>query len=204
MIYVTESERPTNFFSPSYKYFIYENNLDIDSDNLKDYILSVEKDIIKNSEPQGDGLTGLGDQSLTSRHMSFNLFDMEETKYLTNHIKHNYLSFLKELNVPIPDKTYGKCWANVMREGEQIKRHRHEGRSSSYLSGHLCVETNKTKTYYVNPFDDTLLISENKPGKITFFTSWIEHYTDTTSSLRITIAFDLVLIKATNANWTLI
>ena len=204
MIYVHESERPTNFFSPFYRYFIYENTLNINPKDVKDFILNIEKDIIKKTEPQGDGLTGLGDKSLTSRHMSFNLFDMDETKYLTSHIKHNYFSFLEELQIPLPDKTYGKCWANVMREGEQIKRHRHETKSSSYLSGHLCVETNKTNTYYVNPFNDTVFISENKPGKITLFPSWIEHYTDTASSLRITLAFDLVLNRTTNANWQLI
>tara|TARA_R100001015_G_scaffold8800_1_gene3462 strand:- start:95 stop:709 length:615 start_codon:yes stop_codon:yes gene_type:complete len=204
MIYVHESETPTNFFSPSYKYFMYENTLNINPTDLKNFILKIEKDILKKTEPHGDGLTGLGNESLTSRHMSFNLFDMDETKFLTNQIKHNYFLFLDELQIPIPDKTYGKCWANVMREGEQIKKHRHETLPSSYLSGHLCVETNKTNTYYVNPFNDTVFISENKPGKITLFPSWIEHGTDVTSSLRITLAFDLVLMKATNANWKLL
>lgn len=204
MIHVFESLAPTNFFSPFYKYFMYENMSDIDIKKLKNHILNIEKDIIKNTASEGDGRTGLGKQSLTSRHMSFNLFDSDETIFLKDNIKENLKLFFKELKIPMPKKIYGKCWANVMREEEQIKRHRHTVENTSFLSGHLCVEINKTGTYYVNPFDDTAFKSENKPGRITIFPSWIEHYTDVTSSRRITVAFDLTLQLVENSNFVLI
>ena len=47
MIHVFESLAPTNFFSPFYKYFMYENMSDIDIEKLKSHILNIEKDIIK-------------------------------------------------------------------------------------------------------------------------------------------------------------
>jgi hypothetical protein len=204
MIRIFKSPSPTNFFSPFYQYFLYENIFDFDVDKLKNYILSIEKDIIKNTKPEGDGRTGLGKKSLTSRHMSFNLFNLNETIFLKNSIKDNLKLFFKELKIPMPNAIYGKCWANVMRKGDQIKRHRHSIESISFLSGHFCVEINKTNTYYINSFDDTAFISENKPGKITIFPSWIEHYTDIASSRRITIAFDLVLHPVKNGNFVLI
>ena len=43
MIYVHESERPTNFFSPFYRYFIYENTLNINPKDVKDFILNIER-----------------------------------------------------------------------------------------------------------------------------------------------------------------
>jgi len=204
-IRVFENQTPTNFFSPFYKYFLFESMSDIDIEKLKKYILSIEKDIIKNTKAEGDGRTGLGINSLTSRHFAFNLFELNETIYLKNNIKENLKLFFEELKIPLPKETYGKCWANVMRDGDQIKRHRHcEREYDSFLSGHLCVEVNETGTYYVNPFEDTAFKSENKPGKITIFPSWIEHYTDVASSRRITVAFDLALQPIENSNFVLI
>ena len=190
-IHVFESKESKNFFTPIYKYFLYENILKIDLKKLKNYILRIEKNILRDFKSEGDGNTGLGNDSLTSRHHSYNLFSFNETKYLIESIKKNYNLFLKELKVQPPSTTYGKCWANVMRKGDQIKRHRHAIDSKSYLSGHLCVKTNKTNTYYRNPYSGEVFKSENKPGKLTIFPSWMEHYTDVASCLRITVAFDL-------------
>ena len=44
MIHVFESLAPTNFFSPFYKYFMYENMSDIDIKKLKNHILNIEKE----------------------------------------------------------------------------------------------------------------------------------------------------------------
>ena len=88
---------------------------------------------------------------------------------------------------------YCQCWANVMRNGEKIKLHRHSHDEWTYLSGHICIETNNTSTYYVHPYSKEPFGSRNENNKITIFPSWMEHYTDRYrgEKPRITIAFDL-------------
>ncbi len=199
MIHRFTNKHPTNFFSPPYRYYIYEEILDINVDEIKNYILSIEKDIIKNNTTDGDGRTGLGDDSLTSRHNSFNLFKLN--KSLTNQIKKHHNIFLQELSIPNTYDIYGKCWANVMKKGEKVNLHRHSVANYNYLSGNICIKTEKTHTYYRNPYYDEDYKSENIPGKITIFPSWIEHYTDLAVDQRITIAFDLVLDPNGNNFW---
>ena len=195
-IHIFNNENPTNFFNPVYKYFIYESTLNINLNTFKNYILKIEKDIISNNKSDGDGETGLGDNSLTSRHNSFNLFKLN--KLLANEIKKHHDIFLKKLNIPNFHSIYGKCWANVMRKGDIVKIHRHANHNFTYLSGNICVDTKNTSTYYKNPFCDEVFESKNILGKITIFPSWLEHYTDVTSSLRITSSFDLSLYNKNN------
>jgi hypothetical protein len=195
-IHIFNNENPINFFHPVYKYFIYESNVNINLNTFKDYILKIEKDVIENNKSDGDGDTGLGNNSLTSRHNSFNLFKLN--KPLTNEIKKHHDIFLKKLNIPNFYSLYGKCWANVMRKGDIVKIHRHSGNNYTYLSGNICVDTKNTSTYYKNPFCNEVFKSKNILGKITIFPSWLEHYTDVASSLRITSSFDLTLKKDKN------
>ena len=199
MIHRFSNKHPTNFFSPPYVYFIYEEISDLNVKELKDYILSIEKDIIKNNSSDGDGKTGLGDDSLTSRHNSFNLFKLN--KSLTSEIKKHHDIFLNELKIPNAHNIYGKCWANVMKKGQSVKIHRHSAASYNYLSGNICVETNETHTYYKNPYYDEAYNSKNIAGKITIFPSWVEHYSDVAVDQRITIAFDLILDPDGNTFW---
>lgn len=111
--------------------------------------------------------------------------------------KHN--KFIKSLTLNIPDKLYIQCWANVMRNGEQIKPHIHDISNQSYLGGHICVQCDNTSTNYINPVnqlnDPEIYKSRNEVGKISLFQSCIPHYTDIHNSNieRITIAFDLYL-----------
>ena len=91
------------------------------------------------------------------------------------------------------EDVYCQCWANVMREGEKIKLHRHSHDEWTYLSGHICIQTNDTSTYYVHPYSKEPFGSVNEKNKITIFPSWMEHYTDRYhgDTPRITVAFDL-------------
>jgi hypothetical protein len=93
---------------------------------------------------------------------------------------------------------YIRCWANVLRHGEEIKPHLHSVHEWSYLSGHVTVKCNDTRTVYINPInqinDPQIYAKENKVGELTIFQSNIPHYTTPHmhESERITIAFDLV------------
>ena len=189
-----ENKQPTNSFAPVYQYFIYETELAfLDTNLLEEIILAKEKTIIEKYPAHGDGNTGLGEDSLTSRYPYFNLLEWEETSFLKNIIKSCHSEFL--FNIGYKETTiYAQCWANVLRKGEQIKKHRHCVDGYSYLGGHICVTANNTSTHYITPNTGDIYSSENVPGKITLFPAYIEHYTDEVESdnPRITIAFDLV------------
>ena len=91
-----------------------------------------------------------------------------------------------------------------MKKGEQIKPHIHGTEPNIYLGGHICVQCDNTSTHYINPVNQInepeIYSSNNEVGKITLFQNCIPHYTDIHkgNKERITIAFDLALIKVTN------
>ena len=147
-----------------------------------------------------DGQTGLGYNSLTSRSCHFNVLNWWNKRSLKEYIRHGY-----EMYTGIKGKSlYVQCWANVMRKGEQIKPHIHGTSEETYLGGHICVQCNNTSTYYINSInqlcDPTAYQSKNEEGKLTLFQNFIPHYTDKHKgdSKRITIAFDLAVVKINN------
>ena len=206
MIHTFENSALRHSFNQKFKYSIFEKNYKtkLQLPRLTSFILKNEKNImektkkelsrfIKESPGWVDGNTGLGLKSLTSRSPLYNLVEFKEMKYLKKIIHDAHDEFLKELNIDDRDQLYIKCWANVMRKGEKIKTHFHALSNYDYLSGHICVSTKDTHTYYLQPYYKNVFSSKNVPGKLTLFPSWIEHYTDEvkTNKERITIAFDL-------------
>ena len=196
-IYNFFNEPIQNKFNQSFNYYIYENILKLNFEKLKQDILNLEKQIIKKYPPYSDGKTGLGNNSLTSRFMYFNLLQMDETKFLKDIIREKHDDFLNTLKYEVGDNYYVQCWANVMRRGEQIKPHSHASNNHMYLSGHICVFTENTNTHYIAPYHSNEFSSKNESGKITLFPSWLKHYTDKVNTdLRITIAFDIIEEKS--------
>ena len=67
------------------------------------------------------------------------------------------------------------------------------------------MDCKNTSTYYINPINQLnepeVYKSKNEPGKLTLFQNFIPHYTDKHrgETKRVTIAFDLSLIKKDNA-----
>jgi hypothetical protein len=176
---------------------------DIDFKKIAKTILKKEKEILKKYPvgDKGDGGTALGDQSLTSRFQSFNVFQWEdeEIQKLKDKLYKKYIEFLQILNVPRMNCSI-QCWANVMRDGEQIKSHMHGIGPYSYLSGHIVVQCNDTGTVYTNPFEVLSNVpleytSKNEVGKLTFFQRCIPHRTTVHNGKkeRITIAFDFIV-----------
>jgi len=187
------------FFSPSWEYYLGQTDLNnpLLVNDLKTLILSKEKDIITKFAGMGvDAQTGLGIESMTAKYRFYNIFDWKEPVAVayTNFVKEQYKVFLKEFGLSIPP-TWGRCWANVLRTKQSIKAHNHGCDSYSYLSGHFVLATQNTGTYYQNPTDLTWHKEENIPGRLTFFPSYLQHWTDEYlgGEERITLAFDLYI-----------
>jgi hypothetical protein len=179
-------------FSPYWNYLIIEDLYDLDLSSISKEILTQEKVINKKYEYIDDWGTGLGD-SLTSRSPNYNILEWDVCRGLKQKIKETHENLIQELNLP-KDKIYIQCWGNVMRKGQKINSHAHYRSPVSYLSGNFCVQTDNTSTSFQNPITDEIWSSENIPGKITLFPSWLKHFTDEHKSddERITIAFDLL------------
>jgi hypothetical protein len=185
---------PKTEFAIDFNYYIYENILNnIDIEYIKSIILKKESEIIKNYPSYGDGQTGLGDKSLTSRYYYYNLLSWPEMFDLKKSIRNSHDLYLKELNFNFDRELYIQCWANVMRKGQIIKSHIHHIGEETYLGGHICISAINTNTYYIDPFNKKSYEDKNIPGKITLFPGWLGHYTDEVKDeqTRITIAFDI-------------
>lgn len=189
-------------FAPQYNYLIADTMIeDVDFENIGNYILDQEMRLIEESESTSidSYYTGLNAYSLTSRALTYNVFnfDNEEVQKLKQKIFEHYIFFLDLFKVK-REKVFVRCWANVLRYEEEIKPHLHSVHEWSYLSGHVTVKCKDTRTCYINPInqlnDPEIYAKENKVGELTIFQSNIPHYTTKHMDMseRITIAFDLV------------
>jgi hypothetical protein len=197
------SEPPKTEFAPNYIFNIYQESI-LDYVNLnyiRDTIISKEKQTIEETQYQfdnnsinwKDGDTGLGANSLTSRSPFFNLLDWPEMKDLKLAIRFCHDNFLKSLNLNSDRRIFVQCWANVMRQGQQISLHSHDTTMYGYLGGHISVEAKDTSTYYIDPYNREEHGIPNQNGLLTFFPNWMQHRTDMCNTPhRITIAFDMM------------
>lgn len=198
MIFNYRSPPKCNYFAPEYDYKIWQSNIENPAlvEAMRKLILIKEKEIIaKYPDVKGDGGTGLGTDSLTSRFGKFNVFKWTEPCFVEfqDWVRGEYLKFLQALMLPSP-KTYVTCWANVMRKGQIIQPHWHSHTPNSYLSAHFTVSAEGTQTGYQNPFDrNEWFSSDNDAGKLTIFPSFLMHGTTMHNgdSERVTIAMDI-------------
>ena len=197
-------------FAPEWDYRIIEGEIDdVDFDYIADYLLKKQDEILK-IKPTHDGLTGLGLDSTTARHASYNIFKFGDSEI--NKLKENIIilhnELLKQMGMVdvIPYvNLYIQSWYNVMNKGQNISIHLHDITSTCYLGGHITVQCDDTYTGYTHPAlipildegsDNKSFVhqSKNKVGKITLFPNHIPHFTNTHEGdkERVTIAFDLV------------
>jgi len=190
-------------FAIDYTFYVFENIInDVDFNAVSKIIKSKEKKIIRSSpKSSGDGNTGLGNDSLTSKFGYFNVLKWQEPdiQKIKNHIIDNVSKFYNRILQEKPEDLKIQCWANVMRKGQQIKPHVHDTSNNCLLGGHICVDVDNTSTHYINPFkyfsgiNQETYSSKNEVGKITLFSDNIPHYTDEVISKdRVTIAFDII------------
>jgi hypothetical protein len=202
-ISIFQSKPKQTPFAPEWLYFVCHSKLQgVDFQKISRLVLAKEKHILKTTEAANAHAyyTELGTDSLTSRAHMFNVFlwadEEPEIHKLKKAILDSYKALLTQMNIYVP-KTWIHCWANVLREGQEIKPPLHAVHSLSYLSGHIPLKCEDTSTVYINPVNQ---INEpeihsipNEVGVLTLFPSCVPHYTTKhiASTERITLAFDL-------------
>jgi len=213
---------PTTPFSPTWEFSLGQNNLSkINSNRLKKFLLSKEKEVLSISEFDETAYgTCLGKDSTTARSAYYNIFewDQEDIHIIKEHI---ILTHKKYYEFIVPDSKPPSInlrgWMNIMRKGEQIKKHSHgyDSRNDyTYLSGNFVVSCEEitSKTIYVNPlvyWDEKTILeridycgdnclpwayaSKNIVGNLTIFPSYVPHFTTkhTSDTERITLGFEI-------------
>ena len=193
------SEPPETPFAPFWDYSIAVKPIIINTENIAKIVLEKEKDIIEKYSGDDDGNTGLGADSLTARFKHFNVLKWQEVDIAQLHqeIRIFHDEYFAQVIGSAPPPLKVRCWANVMRKGQQIQKHTHSTHPHSYLGGHFCVTAENTSTSYMHPYTQEDYDVENRPGEITLFPIYLTHHTSVHKSdiPRISIAFDLVTYK---------
>ena len=214
------SDPPQSPYAPIWDYCIAEKETNIDVEELSKVILFKEEEI-KEKYPDDwdqydDGDTGLGADSLTARFNYFNVlkWDSPVCEELHKEIRGFHAEYTRNTIGNLSDHQFFKdggelkvrCWANVMRKGQQIKKHFHSFHPHCYLSGHFTVQCDDTSTVYYHPYHSGSYPFKNSPNSMTLFPTWVPHSTTVHESdvPRITIAFDILLHNKPNSEGELV
>jgi len=202
MKFVSDKSKPSlTPFSPNYNYFIGEENINdkINIDKILEIMFHREAELSTTKKIKKDDIK-------INRYKIFNadIFQKKHIKDLIDVIKRSVVEYSKHLNEQLPEKLWIQMWCNIMRENQSIEIHQHDATECSYLSGNLCLQSENTKTHYINPQTyfthfKTYYSSNNKRGNLTIFPCTLPHYTDEVkdNNTRVTIAFD-ILTKENN------
>ena len=200
ILYKYEIKEDKYLFAPNFSFQMAEDILPANLKNFKLFFTEKEKQLMKEHLNGDDGATGLGKDSITSRFSKYNLLNFSEMFFLKELIKQKYIQLIDTLGINLDGPFYIQCWFNIIRKGEQIKKHRHTDmkNSNNFISGNICVNIENSCTFYNPPFLDDVIKVKNKDNQIVFFPSWLDHYTDEVKSdyERITIGFDITPIDS--------
>ena len=185
-LYGWESDDPLTPFAPSFKYYILEKKIfsKEECEDWYEFLLDQEAIILsKHTISAGDGYTGVGTTSVTSRFPYFNTlqFDFGHVPKLIEEIIDCIKIFLSITNNKDFSSTlYANSWFNVLRMGETFKTHFHGYHKNSFLNFHLTIGAKETFTSYYHPV--TYIQEEkdafhipNKPGYLTLFPDFVPH-----------------------------
>jgi len=197
---IERSMQPLTEFAPTWEipfwFAKYPNEKEIDF--MRQWIIDNEQRIIDEniSNTRNDGGTGLGTNSLTAQYTTYNLFEdtknVPQFQNLFKFLRTEYSKFMQSVNAQ--DRLCSMyAWANVIRPGQQIKKHHHGASHYAYLSGNMHFENYETITRYHNPYAEVYYNCTNTKGGITFFCSYLYHETTVheEDKSRVSFAFDL-------------
>ena len=196
-----KSDPPLTPFAPSYSYHF--TNKEIFSKQeckeWNDYLLKQEKILLDKykTAPMGDGGTGLGNNSITSRFPHYNLLNSDF--YLIPELKIALLDGIKNIlfisdNKEWKETLYTNCWFNVLRQTEGMKTHTHGCHKNTFYGFHLTINATETSTSYYNPINEAEFFHvPNKIGVLTLFPAIIPHGVNPNKygTPRISIAGDI-------------
>ncbi len=183
LLYGWKSEPPLTPFAPSYTHYFTERKI-FSKKECKEwntFLVKQEQILLdKFRTSTGDGQTGLGVTSITSRFRDFNTLKFDF--HLVSKLKTEIFKGIKTI-LSISDNTnwqetlYANCWFNVLRQAEGMNMHSHGHHKNSFYGFHLTINATETFTSYFNPikFEEETFHVPNKIGYLTLFPNIVPH-----------------------------
>jgi len=196
-----KSEPPLTPVAPDYAHYITEKKIFSEKEckEWNDYLLQQEPILLDEFRTSsGDGYTGLGDNSITSRYSHFNLLKFDF--YLVPKLKKAIHDGIKTIlsvsgNSNWQETLYANSWFNVMRQGESMNAHIHSYHKNTFYGCHVTINAHETFTSYYHPikFREEAFHTPNKIGYLTIFPHFIPHGVSPNKyeTPRITLAGDI-------------
>lgn len=196
-----KSLHPATEYTPSWNFPVgvaqWKDTATIDT--IREWLISKEDHFITTYPIHHDGKTGLGNDSVTARHGTYNLFHMidelPEFAKLLEFLQISYIQFIQTDQTSLRD-LHIFSWYNIARKGNRIEEHAHGADHESYLSGNMHFDDYHTANTYSSPFDPRSNVTfRNAKGGLTMFPSCLPHESDVYNDekLRVSFAFDLRL-----------
>ena len=199
-----KSEPSFTPIAPSYTHWFSEKKIfsSEECESWNKYLLRLEPVLLdKFITTKGDGGTGLGESSITSRYAHFNVlkFDFDLVPKLKESICDGICTLLRVSdNTDWQDTLYSNSWFNVLRQGEEMDVHAHFDTSviKHILYGfHVTIKAiapSFTDYYHHLKFSPEIFHIPNKIGYLTLFPNFIPHGVSPNryTTPRVTIAGD--------------
>ena len=146
LLYGWKSDPPLTPFAPDYTHYLTDKKIfsEKECQEWSVYLLKEEQILLDKyrTAPMGDGGTGLGNTSITSRFPHFNLlkFDFHLVSKLKTEI-FNGISCLLDVsgNTNWQETLYANSWFNVLRQEEGMNIHTHGYHKHSFYGFHLTI-----------------------------------------------------------------
>jgi len=198
-----------SFFLPKYSVDLFKVTLDKElTKKLAKITLDMESKVLaETTNPDFEKRPG---DWITGRMWQYNLLDWDypEIQQFQEWIVEQYRAYCIALGTTPSDKLYCHSWANIIRNnGRRITEHNHAHANTggpggdyvstiedSYVSGHISLQAENTKTHYRNPYIEIYKGIPNHPGDLWLFPSYIDHKTSDNKSEnpRVSVAFDFI------------
>ena len=183
LLYGWKSNPPLTPFAPSYAHYITDKRIFSEKEckEWNDYLLEQEPILLnKFTTSTGDGFTGLGDNSITSRYGHFNLlkFDFHLVPKLKKAIHDGIKTILSVSgNSNWQETLYANSWFNVLRREEGMNMHSHGYSKYTFYGFHVSINAIETITSYYHPikFQTEAFHVPNKIGYLTLFPGFLPH-----------------------------
>ena len=201
-LYGWKSDPPLTPVAPSYVYYITEKQIfsSEECNEWNEYLLKQEPLLLdKFRTSAGDGATGLGTTSITSRYPFFNVLNFDF--HCVPKLKKTLLTGLQTLlsisgNTSWQETLYANSWFNVLRQEEGLDTHSHGYHKNSFYGFHVIINaTQPSFTSYYHPikFQQGAFYVPNKIGYLTLFPNYVPHEVSPNKyeTPRISIAGDI-------------
>ncbi len=196
---------PVQPFSPDWKFPMLDCQLFGDdlprlNNDLRDIVMEMDAKFRNHTSPSQKAKKKQDGWDLTSTYEDWNFFyiDHPAVECLYYYFKEAHNAFIQKLDVNPGMPLNILCWPNAIRGGA-MGAHSHQGAvEATYMSGNYCVNADRdTATIFKTPgFNDREIHVRNKPGQLTLFPQWVNHWTtqhdyEEGDDPRITIAADI-------------